>query len=60
MRWATSVTMEAFFDGFADGLNLRLAGARAEQEIVREGAGAGNVQDGKIQSLFFLSGFHGQ
>src|SRR5271156_6685559 len=60
MRGPAPVAMQALRDGFADGLNLRLAGPGAEQEIIGERAGAGKVQDGNVQSLFFLSGFHGQ
>src|ERR1700723_2810402 len=60
MRGAAPVAMQLFFDGFADGLNLGLARAGTQQEIIGEGPGAGKVQDGNVQSLFFLSGFHGQ
>ena len=60
MRGAAAVAMQLFFNGLADSLNLRLAGAGAQQKIIGERAGAGKVQDGNVQSLFFLSGFHSQ
>jgi hypothetical protein len=60
MRDAAAGSMQSLFDSFADGLNLRLAGAGTEQKIIGERTGAREVQDGYVQSLFFLSGFHGQ
>ena len=60
MRDAMPVAMQPLFDGLANRLNLRLAGAGAKQKIIRECAGTGKVQDGNVQSLLFLSGFHSQ
>src|ERR1700751_5669848 len=59
MRQPDSVTLEPLFNGFANGLNLRLAIARAEQKIFGERADARQFQHRNVHGLLVLSRFDG-
>jgi hypothetical protein len=60
MRHAPSIAMQAFLDGFADGLNLRRAAARTQYEVVGKRSGSAKIQNANIQSLLVLRRLHGQ
>ena len=59
-RFALHFLVEQFFDFVADGLNLRRAEAGANDEVLRERAEAGKIQNGNARGFLVLRGLNSE